>query len=99
MNMQAMMKQAQKLQNDMLKAKDEIDKTEFSAENGFVKIKMNGKKEILDVTISVDEDFELSDIEVLQDMIMIAVNETTKKIDKMTEEKLGKFTGGMPGLF
>ena len=99
MNMQAMMKQAQKLQKDMMNAKDEIDKTEFSAENGFVKVKINGKKEILDITITPDDDFELSDMEVIQDMLLLSLNEAMKKVDKMEQEKLGKFTGGMPGLF
>lgn len=99
MNMQAMMRQAQKLQADMLKAKEEIDKTEFISENGFAKVKVNGKKEVLEILIQTDNNFELEDIEMLQDMIMIATNEAMKQVDKMTEEKMGKFGNGMPGLF
>ena len=87
MNIQAMMKQAQKLQSDMMKVKDEIDNMEFSAVNGLVTVKMNGKKEILDVKIEKDEDFSLDDVEMLQDMIKIAVNDGMKQIDKVTEEK------------
>ena len=98
MNIQAMMKQAQKLQSDMMKVKDEIDNTEFSAVNGLVTVKMNGKKEILDVKIEKDEDFSLDDVEMLQDMIKIAVNDGMKQIDKVTEEKMGRFSS-IPGLF
>ncbi len=98
MNIQAMMKQAQKLQSDMMKVKDEIDNMEFSAVNGLVTVKMNGKKEILDVKIEKDEDFSLDDVEMLQDMIKIAVNDGMKQIDKVTEEKMGRFSS-IPGLF
>ena len=98
MNIQAMMKQAQKLQSDMMKVKDEIDNMEFSAVNGLVTVKMNGKKEILDVKIEKDEDFSLDDVEMLQDMIKIAINDGMKKIDKITEEKMGRFSS-IPGLF
>ena len=98
MNIQAMMKQAQKLQSDMMKVKDEIDNMEFSAVNGLVTVKMNGKKEILDVKIEKDEDFSFDDVEMLQDMIKIAINDGMKQIDKITEEKMGRFSS-IPGLF
>ena len=98
MNIQAMMKQAQKLQSDMMKVKDEIDNMEFFAVNGLVTVKMNGKKEILDVKIEKDEDFSLDDVEMLQDMIKIAINDGMKQIDKITEEKMGRFSS-IPGLF
>ena len=98
MNIQAMMKQAQKLQNDMMKVKEEIDKTEFIGENGLVNVKINGKKEILDVKIK-EESLEKEDIEMLQDMIMIATNEAMKKVDQMTEQKMGKFSSAILGLF
>ena len=98
MNIQAMMKKTQKLQSDMMKVKDEIDNMEFSAVNGLVTVKMNGKKEILDVKIEKDEDFSLDDVEMLQDMIKIAINDGMKQIDKITEEKMGRFSS-IPGLF
>ena len=98
MNLQALMKQAQSMQKDMMKAKDEIDKTIFVGENGFVKVEVKGTKEISKIKI---DNFELNsdDIEMLQDMIMIAINDAFKKVDKMTEDKLGKFTNSVPGLF
>ena len=98
MNIQAMMKQAQKLQSDMMKAKDEIDKMEFSGTNGLVTVKVNGKKELLDVKIDGDENFSSEDLEMLQDMILIATNEAMKQVDKITEDKMGRFSS-MPGLF
>ena len=98
MNMQAMLKQAQAMQRDMLKAKEEIDNTDFTGENGLVKVTMNGTKTITNVSIE-KEGFEVDDLDMLQDMFMVATNEAMKKVDKMTEEKMGKYTQGMPGLF
>ena len=98
MNIQAMMKQAQKLQSDMMKVKDEIDKMEFSSTNGLVTVKINGKKEIIYVKIANDSDFSSDDLEMLQDMIVIAVNDAMKQVDKVTEEKMGRFSS-IPGLF
>lgn len=98
MNIQAMMKQAQKLQSDMMKAKDEIDKMEFFSTNGLVTVKINGKKEVLEVKIENDSDFSSDDLEMLQDMIVIATNDAMKQVDKVTEEKMGRFSS-IPGLF
>ena len=99
MNMQALLKQAQSLQKDMLKEQEKINSTIFEGENSLVKVKINGKKQILEVIIDKSSSLESDDIEALQDMIMIAVNDAMKKVDKMTEEKMGKFANGMPGLF
>ena len=98
MNMQAMMRQAQKLQKEMLNAKEEINKKEFTGSSAMVSVKMNGKKELLEVKIDA-ETLGKDDIEMLQDMFVVAVNESMQKIDKETEEKMGKYTQGMPGLF
>ena len=98
MNMQAMLKQAQALQKDMLKVKNEIDNTEFTGESSLVKVTVKGSKEIVNVKINTDEGFEADDIEVLEDMIVVALNDAMKKIDKTTESKMSKF-GNIPGLF
>lgn len=98
MNIQAMMKQAQKLQSDMMKIKDEIDNMEFLGKNGIVEVKINGKKEILEVSIQNNDDFSKDDLEMLQDMIVIATNQAMKEVDKLTEEKMGRFSS-IPGLF
>ena len=98
MNIQAMMKQAQKLQKDMMKQKEEIDNMTFIGKSSFVTVEMNGTKEILKVKID-SENLEKDDIEMVEDMIMVATNDAMKQVDKVTEEKLGKYTQGMPGLF
>ena len=98
MNMQAMLKQAQNLQRDMMKAKEEIDKTEFTGESALVKITMLGTKEVTKVEINKDESLDADDIEVLEDMILVAVNDASKKVDETTEKKMSKF-GNIPGLF
>ncbi len=96
MNMQAMMQQAQKLQRDMMKAKNEIDEKKFTSTQGFLTIEMKGTKEITSVKID-KENLDKDDIEMLEDLISLAVNDNIKKIEKETESKMGKF-GGLSGL-
>ena len=96
MNIQAMMQQAQKLQRDMLKAKDEVEGKTFTSKQSLVEVVMKGNKEVLSVKIEA-ENLDKEDIEMLEDMIVLAVNENIKQIDKEMENKLGKF-GGMAGL-
>jgi len=98
MNIQAMMKQAQSLQKEMMKVKGEIDKTEFVGESSLVKATVNGKKEILKIEIDRSASLEEEDREMLEDMIMIAINSALTQVDEMTEQKMGKF-GNMSGLF
>lgn len=98
MNMQAIMKQAQKLQKDMLEAQNEINTKVFESKSSLVSIKMTGSKKLVEVKIDADT-IEKDDIEMLEDMIMVAINDTLKQIEKETEEKLGKYTQRMPGLF
>ena len=97
-NIQALMKQAQKMQKDMMNAKEEIDNTVYEGKSSLVTVKVKGNKELQEVIIDADS-LEKEDIEMLQDMIVVAVNEAHKKIDKDTEQKMGKYTQGMPGLF
>ena len=98
MNMQAMLKQAQKLQKEMLATQEEINNKEFTGKSSVVTVKMNGKKEILNVKIDMEQ-IESDDCELLQDMIVVAVNDAINQINKETESKMGKYTQGMPGLF
>ena len=97
MNMQAMLKEAQKIQKEMMNEQEKINSTEFVGKSSLVTIKMNGKKEIIDVKISDKIDTE--DLEMIQDMIMIAHNDAVKQIDNEIENKMGKYTKGMSGLF
>ena len=98
MNMQAILKQAQNMQKDMLKIKEEIDNTVFIGESNLVKVEVLGKKEIKSVKINSDTAIEADEVEMLEDMILVAINSAMKKIDEMTEKKMGKFNN-IPGLF
>ena len=98
MNMQAMLRQAQAMQKEMLKTKEEIDKTEFVGESSLVKVTLKGTKEAVKVEINSEDGLDKDDLEMLEDMIVVAINDANKKIDKMTESKMSKF-GNIPGLF
>ena len=98
MNMQAMLKQAQKLQKDMLDAQEKINNKEFTGKSSIVTVKMSGSKELKEVKIELEK-IEEDDVELLQDMIVVAVNDAINQINKETEEKMGAYTKGMPGLF
>jgi len=98
MNIQAMMKQAQQLQNKVLNEKKVIDSKVFTGKSSLVSVTMTGDKKVTGVDINMDS-IESDDKEMLEDMIMLAVNDAITQIDKETEEKLGKYTQGLPGLF
>ena len=97
-NMQAMMQQAQKMQEKMQEEVAAI-KVEASAGGGMVTVKMDGQKRILGVKLDPEA---ASDVEMLQDMVMAAVNEAAKKVDDLAQAKMSGMMGGMglpPGLF
>lgn len=98
MNIQAMMKQAQKLQKDMMDAKKQIDETTFEVTKSFVTVTAKGNKKIESIKIAIDT-LDHDEIEMVQDLIQVAVNELMDKIDSEVENKMGKYTQGMPGLF
>lgn len=101
-NMGNMMKQMQKMQKQMQKAQEELkDKTvQGTAGGGMVTITLNGQKELIDVQIQPDA-VDPDDVEMLQDLIVAAMNEAMKQADELIQQDMGKFTGGMnvPGLF
>lgn len=101
-NMNNMMKQIQKMQRDMQKAQDEVESTEFeaSAGGGAIKVKANGKKEILSIELQ-PEVVDPDDIEMLQDLIIVAINDVLKSVEDESNKRMSKFSGGMgmPGLF
>jgi len=101
MNMN-MIKQAQKMQQDMLKMQEELENKEYeaSAGGGVVTAKVNGKHEILNLSIS-PEAVDPEDVEMLQDMIVAAVNEAMRKADTEMQQAMGRMTGGLNlgGLF
>lgn len=97
MNMQQIMQQAQRMQRDITKKKEEIDKMEFLGKSEWVEIVFNGKREIKSFKILKDE-IDGDDKEMLEDMIMIAMKDAFSKIDKESESKLGSYAS-MSGLF
>ena len=98
MNIQAMMKQAQKLQKEMMNAKEEIDNKTYTGTSSFVTVNVKGNKTIENIKIN-QEQLDKEDIEMLEDILTVAINNAMKEIDKETEQKMGKYTQGMPGLF
>ncbi len=101
-NMNSMMKQVQKMQEDMatLQADLETREYEVSAGGGMVTVKINGKREILHIDIQPDI-VDPDDIETLSDVVTAAVNEAIKKVDSTSESEMSKITGGInvPGMF
>ena len=101
-NMQAILRQAQKMQEDMAAKQEELDAREYdiSAGGGVVNVKINGKKEILAIDLK-PEIVDPDDIETLSDILVAAVNEAIKRVEDTNAEEMGKITGpmNMPGLF
>lgn len=99
MNIQALMKQAQSLQKDMMKVKEEIDKKEFTGESALVKVVATGNKKIVKIEISNKNELAEEDLEILEDMTVVAINDAFNKIDKELETKMGKFGNAIPSFF
>ena len=97
MNMQNLMAQAQKMQRDIQKKKEEIDSTLFTGTSEMVEVVYNGKKEM--VSIKIKGDLDKDDLEILEDMIVLASKEATNKIDQEIEDKMGSLGAGLGGLF
>jgi DNA-binding YbaB/EbfC family protein len=99
MNPKQLMKQVQQMQAQMQQRMAEL-RVEGSAGGGMVKATMNGNKEVLSVTID-KEAVDPNDVEMLQDLVVAAVNEASRKVDEEMQGQLGAMTGGMkiPGLF
>lgn len=101
-NMQAMIRQAQKMQEDMAAKQEELNAREYdvSAGGGVVSVKINGKRELLSIDIK-PEVVDPDDTETLSDILVAAVNEAIKRVDETNSAELNKITGPMniPGLF
>lgn len=98
MNMNTLMQQAKKMQEQMLKAQEELEQTEVIGKAGgdMVTVTMNGKKEIKSIKLNkaaVDPD----DVEMLEDLIIVAINDASQKADELNKDKMGGFAG-MGGL-
>ena len=101
-NMQGMMKKVQKLQADMAKMQEELKlrTIETTVGGGAVTVVVSGKKEVVSVKIDPSA-VDPEDVEMLEDLMVAAVNEANKKVDDMMAQEMSKITGGMhlPGMF
>ena len=102
MNQAAMMKQAQKMQQEMIRMQQELENTNYTAAagGGMVKAVVNGKHELVDLQIT-PEAVDPDDVDMLQDMIIAAVNEAMRTADAAAQNNMSKLTGGLNlgGLF
>ena len=96
-NMQGMMKQVQKMQKEMVQAQEQLNETEFTgvATNELVKVIFTGDRRMKDMQIS-EGVVDPEDTEMLQDLLMMAVNDALTKIDAESEKTMGKYTKGLP---
>lgn len=99
MNMQAMLQQAQRMQKDMQKKQNEIYSTEYTGTSELVEITMTGNKKIKNVKFKNMDNFDKDDLDVLEDMIKIAMNDAIDKIEKDVDKKLGVYGKQLGGLF
>ncbi len=101
-NMQSMLKQAQKMQEDMAAAQAELEQREYTATAGgsMVEATVNGKHEVVGIKINPDV-VDPDDVEMLEDLVMAAVNEAIRNAAADSESEMGKITGGMniPNMF
>ncbi len=99
-NMQGMMKQVQKLQKEMTEAQENLHQKEFTgvATNELVTIVLTGDKQVKDLQIK-PEVIDPEDPEMLQDLLIVAMNDALTKIDNETEKTMGKYAKGLPGMF
>lgn len=101
-NMNSMIKQAQKMQEEMTKVQQELEEKVYDVTSGggAVKVTITGKREITGIEIK-PEVVDPDDVEMLQDLLVAAVNEAIRKVDDISEKEMSKITSGinMPGLF
>lgn len=97
MNMQSIMMQAQKMQRDLQKKKEEINAKLFPGKYEFVEVTLNGKKEMVRCKIN-KESLSQEDIEMLEDFLVLAVKDAIEKIDKEFQSKMGQYAGMLDGL-
>ena len=99
MNMQSMMKQVKKMQQNMKQDQDKLHATVFEghAPEDLVVVKFTGDKKMTDMAVKT-EAVDPDDVDMLQDLVLAAVNDAMKKIDEQTEKTMGKYAQNIPGL-
>lgn len=98
-NLNQLMKQAQKMQAEMAKAQEELSTMEFegTAGGGMVKVTLNGEHKLLSCKIQ-KEAVDPDDVEMLEDLVLVAVNDAIKKASETSNSKMSGFTGGLPSM-
>lgn len=99
MNMNALMQQAQKMQRDIEKKQKDIQESEYTGSSQLVDVVIYGNKKIKSVKFKDVDNFDKDDLEILEDMIKIAVNDAVSKVEKDVETKLGAYGKQLGGLF
>lgn len=98
MNMQNIMAQAQKMQRDLQKKKEELNQQLFPGKSDWVEVVFNGNKELVSVKVLYKENILIDDKDMLEDMFLIAVKDSMQKIDAAFQEKMGAYAGMLDGL-
>ncbi len=98
MNIQNLMREAQKMQKDLMKTQEELNKTEYTGESSIVSVVVDGNKKLKSIKINIDDDITKDDVEMLEDMILVAVNDAIKKADADKEKKMSKYGSALNGL-
>ena len=98
-NMNKLMKQAKDMQDKMVKTQKELESMEIegSSGGGAVKAMLNGKKEVL--SINIESELLADDKEILEDLIIVCINQAQSEIDKISKDKMGSISGGLPSGF
>ena len=98
-NMKKLMKQAKDMQNKMMETQKELESMEIegSSGGGAVKAVINGKKELL--SLDIDSEVLNDDKEILEDLIIVCINQAQNKVDKVSKDKMGSISGGLPSGF
>ena len=98
MNIQQIMKQAQKMQKELQKTQEELSKTHYEGKSSLVSVILDGNKNVISVKINADDSLDKDDISLLEDMILVAFNDAVKKVDLDKENKFGKYGSGLAGM-
>jgi len=98
MNMQKLMQEAQRMQAKLLKEQEELEKTTYEGISSFVNVVVNGKKDVVSVNINLEDNLEKDDVDMLEDMLLVALNDALKKADADKEKRMGKYSQGLTGL-
>jgi len=98
MNMQALMREAQKMQKELQKTQTELESKTYEGSSSLVNVVVNGKKELVSIKVNAEDTIEKDEIELLEDMILVAVNDALKKADEDKNKKLSKYGQGLTGL-